>query len=92
MPAPSDMTKPSRLASNGLLAVCGVSLEEDIAFIEQKPAKAVGVKGASLPPLIITSARPARIVLKASPKALALAAQAVTIVKFVPFAPVSMEI
>ena len=58
MPAPSPITNPSRLASNGRDALAGSSLRVDIAFIEQKPATLNGVIAASVPPASIAVASP----------------------------------
>ncbi len=76
IPQPSPNTNPSRPASNGRLAVSGLSLRNDTAFIEAKPAIVSGVTDDSVPPLIITSATPRWMSLNALPMAWALEAQA----------------
>ena len=92
-PAPSPMTKPSRPASNGRDALVGLSLYLDvIAFMLPKPATPTCVTAASVPPQIMTSAAPRRIISSESPSACAPVAHAVTTVEFGPFAPVIMEI
>ncbi len=48
----------------------------------------IGVMPHSLPPAIIAMASPRRIISEASPMALALVAQAETVAKFGPFAPI----
>jgi hypothetical protein len=49
-PAPSPITKPSRVASKGRLAVSGSSFRVDMAFMAPKPATVSGVMVASEPP------------------------------------------
>src|SRR3972149_1307911 len=88
MPAPSPMTKPSRVASKGREAFSGSSLRVEMAFIAQKPATLSLVIGASVPPAIIASASPRWMMRMASPMALPPGAQAVTTLLFGPFAPV----
>ncbi len=78
-PEPSPSTKPSRVASNGRLAVSGESLRVESAFIEAKPAIVSGVTVASAPPAIITSASPRCTMRYASPTAWALDAHAETV-------------
>ncbi len=58
MPAPSPATKPSRLAVKGRLAVSGLSLRVDRAFMTAKPPIPMGVTGASEPPAKTMSASP----------------------------------
>src|SRR5256885_16466605 len=86
------MTKPSRSASKGRLALVGSSFRVDIAFMEQKPAIAIGVTVASVPPEMMTSASLCCRVRRASPIALADDVQADTVVKFGPLAPRLIEI
>ena len=61
------MTKPSRSLSNGRLAVSGLSLRSDSAFMFAKLATASGVTAASAPPAIMISAWSWRISSSASP-------------------------
>ena len=83
-PAPSPITKPSRSWSNGRLARCGSSFRVERARALPKPASAIGVMVASLPPATITSASPARMRRSASPIACAPEAHAETVPKFGP--------
>src|ERR1700710_2686079 len=76
IPAPSPITKPSRVASNGREAVSGESLRSESAVMLAKPPIAIGVTGASAPPLIMMSASPYWIERKGSPVAGALVGQA----------------
>jgi hypothetical protein len=85
-PAPSPITKPSRVASNGRDARRGLSLRVESAPMLAKPPIDIGVTAASDPPAIITSASPYWIVRNASPIACALVAHADTIAKFGPCA------
>ena len=78
-PAPSPITKPSRVASNGRDAVSGSSLRSDSACMLAKPPIAIGVTVASEPPVIMTSASPYWMVRNASPIAWALVAHAETV-------------
>ena len=87
MPAPSARTKPSRSRSKGRLARVGSSLRVERARIEANPPRPMWVIAASLPPVIITSAWPYWMSLKASPMALAAEAQAVAIAEFGPRRP-----
>ncbi len=80
MAAPSLITKPSRWASKGRLEALGSPLLLAKARNTPKLANVSGVSVASLPPVIITSARRLRITCEASPTACAPAAQAVTVV------------
>ncbi len=50
MPAPSPMTKPSRVASNGRDAVAGESFRSESAFMFANPPIDIGVTAASDPP------------------------------------------
>src|SRR3989442_15269648 len=86
--APSPITKPSRARSKGREARPGASLNAvERARSEQKPAKVRGVRLASAPPVITTSAWPDRIHVSAWPMAWALDEQAVEMVWFTPLAP-----
>src|SRR5512143_2178780 len=88
MAAPSPITKPSRARSKGRDARAGASLNAvESARSEQKPAKVSGVRLASAPPAMITSARPARMQVRAWPRAWALDEQAVEMVWLTPLAP-----
>ena len=71
------MTKPSRSASKGRLAPCGLALLRDSARMAEKPAMPTSVTGASVPPQNMTSARPRRIASSPSPMDMVEAAQAV---------------
>ena len=87
------MTKPSRPASNGRDAFVGLSLYLDvIAFMLPNPATPTCVTAASVPPQIITSAAPRRMISRESPRACAPVAHAVTTVELGPLAPVIIEI
>ena len=65
----------------------GSSFRSDRARIAAKALRPMGVTAASLPPVIITSASPSRMSLKASPMALVALAQAVTTTWFGPRRP-----
>ena len=78
-PAPSPMTKPSRVASKGLLAPSGSSFRVDMAFIAANPAIVRGVTAASVPPASIRSTSPRSMNRAASPMAWALEAHAETV-------------
>src|SRR3954469_12823283 len=91
MPAPSARMKPSRSRSNGRLARGGSSLRVERARIAAKPPRPMWVIAASLPPVIITSAWPSWMILKASPMALAADAQAVATAEFGPRRPHRIE-
>ena len=91
MPAASPITKPSRSASKGRDAASGSSLRREIARIAPKPAMLTVVTGASVPPQIITSARPRRIASRPSPIAMLEAAQAVHWESSGPRVPSSIE-
>ena len=84
MPAPSARTNPSRSRSNGRLARVGSSFRVDRARIAANPPRPMWVIAASLPPVIMMSARPFWISLNASPMALAAEAQAVATAEFGP--------
>ena len=58
IPDPSPITKPSLSLSKGRDAFAGSSFLNDNALMEQKPATAIDVIDASVPPVIITSASP----------------------------------
>ena len=87
MPAPSARTNPSRSRSNGRLARGGSSLRVERARIAANPPRPIRVIAASLPPVIITSARPVWMCLNASPMALFEEAQAVAPAQFIPIRP-----
>src|SRR5579884_4025293 len=89
-PAPSPMTKPSRVASKGRHAFSGSSLRVLSAFMVQKPARLRGVTAASVPPQIMARASPRWMMRKASPMAWPPVAHADTTEKFGPRAPTSM--
>src|SRR5512135_671015 len=91
MPAPSARTNPSRSRSKGRLARWGSSLRVERARIEANPPRPMWVIAASLPPVIITSACPSWMILKASPIALAAEAQAVATAVFGPRRPHLIE-
>ena len=84
------MTKPSRPRSKGREAASGSSLRVDSAFIDAKPPSVASWMAASTPPAIIRSASPRRIVSQASPRAWPPLAQADTVAKLGPMAPVAM--
>ena len=81
-PAPSAITKPSRVAANGSL-----TFRDDIAVMLVKPARLVGVMAASLPPAATTSQRPLAIHMAASTSAWVPAAHAVLTVWHGPCQP-----
>ena len=85
------MTKPSRSPSNGREPRSGSSLRREIARIAENPAMLTRVTGASVPPQIITSARPSRIASIPSPIAMFDAAQAVHSERSGPRVPSSIE-
>lgn len=68
-PAPSPITKPSRLAENGREACSGSSLRVERACIALKPPTPQAQIAASAPPLTMISALPRRIWLKAAASA-----------------------
>ena len=84
------MTKPSRPASNGREAASGSSLRVESAFIDAKPPTVASWIPASTPPAIMMSASPRRIVSHASPSAWPPVAQADTVAKLGPMAPVAI--
>ncbi len=92
MPAPSPGTKPSRSRSKGREARSGSALRVESAFMALKPAMQEGEMTASVPPVIMASARPSWMILKESPTACAPAAQAVANDRFGPLAPKRIEI
>ena len=59
--APSPRTKPSRSASKGRQASCGLPFRVDKVRIAPKAASTSGIMGASVPPAIIIRAFPWRI-------------------------------
>src|SRR2546428_6631890 len=85
------MTKPSRSRSNGREARSGSSLRRLSAFIAANPARPIGTIDASDPPARKISASPNLIVRHDSPIALFDVAQAVTMQRFGPCRPYSME-
>src|SRR5437879_5700026 len=56
--APSPITNPSLLASNGREACSGSLLRAEVALIASKQAMVIGEMGASVAPAITTSASP----------------------------------
>src|SRR6266508_4118682 len=66
-PAPSDMTKPARVASNGRDAFVGSPFAEARPRIDVNPARMSGWMQASVPPARIASAWPWRISSAPSP-------------------------
>src|SRR6267143_3306270 len=91
MPAPSPITKPSRLRSKGRLAFSGASLRMESARMAANPPTPMGVMAASEPPAIITSASPCWMMRMESPIEWALVVQAVAVASFGPLAPKRME-
>ena len=81
------MTKPSRPASNGRLAVEGSSFRADIARMIANAPKESGASGASAPPASITSASSRWIVRNPSPMAMAPEAQLIPLVTLGPVIP-----
>jgi hypothetical protein len=77
MPAPSPITKPSRVESKGRAAVLGLSRRDDMAVSLTKPVIPSGWIMLWRTPANMISASPARMISKASPIACVLAAQAV---------------
>ena len=77
IPAPSPRTKPSRVRSNGRLAVFGESQRCERAVSRLKPVTPSGWIMLWLPPAHMMSASPKRMISIASPIACELAAQAV---------------
>src|ERR1044071_8891710 len=86
------MTKPSRSRSKGRDARSGSSLRVLSAFMAEKPARPMGMIEASEPPARKISASPNLIVRQDSPMALFDVAQAVTMQRFGPRNPNSIEI
>ena len=78
MQAPSDMTKPARVASKGRDALVGSSSSATSPRIAQKPARISGWMHDSVPPASTASAAPRRISSAASPTACEPVAQAET--------------
>ena len=76
--APSAITKPLRVASNGRDAAWGSSRPSASARIEQNPARISGMIADSVPPARIASAWPRMITSAASPIAQVPLAQAET--------------
>ena len=77
MPLPSPMTKPPRSRLKGRLASVGSPLRSLSAVRRLKPVTPNRWIMVCVPPAIITSASPRRMMLKASPMACVLAAHAV---------------
>ena len=69
MQAPSPITKPARVASNGRDARVGSSSSATSPRIAQKPARISGWMHDSVPPASTTSAAPRLISSAASPTA-----------------------
>ena len=84
------MTNPSRPWSNGREAPVGSSLRVDRARIAVKPPTIASVMPASVPPAIIISASPRRMISQASPRAWPPVAQADETEKFGPVIPNEM--
>ena len=78
--------------SNGREAASGSSLRVESAFIDANPPTVASWIPASTPPAIIMSASPRRIVSHASPRAWPPVAQADTVAKLGPMAPVAIAI
>jgi hypothetical protein len=87
----SPITNPSRSASKGREARFGSPLRREIARIAPKPAIPTRDTGASVPPQIITSARPSLIASSPSPSAMFEAAHAVHSESSGPLVPSSIE-
>ena len=87
MHAPSPITKPARVASNGRIASVGSTSSATSPRIAQKPARISGVIAASVPPARMMSAWPRTIVAAPSPIAVEPVAQAETGAKFGPVMP-----
>src|SRR5205814_8226748 len=87
----SDITKPSRRASNGREARDGLSFELlEMARIRSNEPKVSGASGASTPPASIMRAPPLCISLNASPIATAPDAHELALVWFGPNSPISI--
>jgi hypothetical protein len=91
IPAASPITKPSARRRDGREPRSGSSFRLEIALMAPKPAMLTRVTGASVPPQIITSARPSRIASMPSPIAMFEAAQAVHWERSGPLVPSSIE-
>ena len=78
MQAPSPMTKPARVASNGRDAFVGSTSSATSPRIAQKPARISGWMHDSVPPARTTSASPRLISSAPSPTACEPVAQAET--------------
>ena len=87
MHAPSPITKPARVASNGRIASVGSTSSATRPRMAQKPARISGVIAASVPPARTMSAWPRTIVAAPSPIAVEPVAQAETGAKFGPVMP-----
>src|SRR4051812_42471382 len=86
------MTKPSRSRSHGREARSGSSLRVLRAFMAAKEPIPIGIMAASEPPARKISASPNLIMRHDSPIELFEVAQAVTMQKFGPCSPYSIEI
>nr|WP_232313292.1 hypothetical protein [Paenibacillus sp. P22] len=84
------MTNPSRVRSNGRLALPGSSLRVDIARSRSKAPNDSGESGDSAPPASMTSASPRRMAWSALPIATAPEAQLIELVSFGPLKPNSI--
>ena len=78
MQAPSDITKPARVESNGREAFVGSSSSATRPRIAQKPARINGWMHDSVPPASTASASPRLMISAASPTACEPVAQADT--------------
>src|SRR5688500_16067136 len=86
------MMNPSRSRSNGREALSGSSLRVLSAVMDENPARPIGIIDASEPPARKMSASPNLIMRHDSPIALLEVAQAVTMQRFGPCSPYSIEI
>ena len=91
-PAPSDITKPSRSASNGRDARAGSSLRVLSAPMRANAEIVSGVTPASVPPATTASAVPSRMRRAPSPIACVPAAHAVAMHMLGPVQPKLIEI
>ena len=78
MHAPSPITKPARVASNGRIASVGSTSSATSPRMAQNPARISGVTAASVPPASTMSACPRTIIAADSPIAVDPVAQAET--------------
>ena len=91
MAAPSLNMKPSRVASKGREAVCGLSLRVERALTALNPAMPMGLMEDSVPPANMTGTSPRRIISKAVPTASAPEEQADMVQKLGPLSPSMMD-